>query len=127
MKTIEKNGIYYIEFDFEEFQAIKFNIFRYKNEFDFVYIEYWVKDTVFYNEIFDINANKYGTIIVEIDRPKHIYKLVNLMIEKYDQNIFSKYLINLKEELEQNSLRRSFLLKKLKENIENGRNLEKNR
>ena len=125
MKTIKKDGKYFIELSYNEYQAIKCLIFLYRNEEDFGLFEYRIKDSVFYIEIFEILGVKDESHILEIDKPVEIYKLLNLISEKNNDSIFIKYIENLKQEIEQNSLRRILSIKKLKENIKNGRNLEK--
>lgn len=126
MNTKKDNDNYYIVLDFSEYQGIKCLLFLYSMDQDFGLIEYLIKDTIFFNFMVD-NIGKEDEYIIEIDRPTHIYKLINLMIQKYSGSIFNKYLEQFKTELEQNSLRRSILLKKLKQNIKNGRSLEENR
>lgn len=126
MNTKKENDNYYIVLDFSEYQGIKCLLFLYSMDQDFGLIEYLIKDTIFFNFMVD-NIGKEDEYIIEIDRPTHIYKLINLMIQKYSGSIFNKYLEQFKTELEQNSLRRSILLKKLKQNIKNGRSLEENR
>lgn len=126
MNTKKENDNYYIVLDFSEYQGIKCLLFLYSMDNDFGLIEYQIKDTIFFNFMVD-NIGKEDEYIIEIDRPTHIYKLINLMIQKYSGSIFNKYLEQFKTELEQNSLRRSILLKKLKQNIKNGRSVEENR
>lgn len=126
MNTKKENDNYYIVLDFSEYQGIKCLLFLYSMDKEFGLIEYQIKDTIFFNFMVD-NIGREDEYIIEIDRPTHIYKLINLMIQKYSGSIFNKYLEQLKTELEQNSLRRSILLKKLKQNIKNGRSLEENR
>lgn len=126
MNTKKENDNYYIVLDFSEYQGIKCLLFLYSMDNDFGLIEYLIKDTIFFNFMVD-NIGREDEYIIEIDRPTHIYKLINLMIQKYSGSIFNKYLEQFKTELEQNSLRRSILLKKLKQNIKNGRSVEENR
>lgn len=127
MNTKKENDNYYIVLDFSEYQGIKCLLFLYSMDQDFGLIEYQIKDTIFFNFMVDNVGSKDETYTIQIDRPTHIYKLIILMIQKYSGSIFNKYLEEFKTELEQNSLRRSFLLKKLKQNIKNGRSMEENR
>ena len=127
MNTKKENDNYYIVLDFSEYQGIKCLLFLYSMDQDFGLIEYQIKDTIFFNFMVDNMGIKDETHTILIDRPTQIYKLINLMIQKYSGSVFNKYLEQFKTELEQNSLRRSILLKKLKQNIKNGRSMEENR